>query len=54
MISIHQKVEIEEEGGMEGAHNLALSYSVRAEAKDLFAEVEGCLVRTPFATSGSR
>jgi hypothetical protein len=44
MISIHQKVEIEESSyGTRLQHRIA--YSVRAEAKDLFAEVEGCLVR---------
>jgi hypothetical protein len=30
---------------MEGACNLTFSYCVRAEAKDLFAEVERCPVR---------
>ena len=44
MISIHQKVEIEERA-YGTRRNLTLFYYVRAEAKDLFAEVEGCLAR---------
>jgi hypothetical protein len=44
MIGIHQKVEIE--GSAYGTRlQPRIACSVTAEAKDLFAEGEGCLVR---------